>query len=100
MKILKVIGRVFLVLLLLCVVFVFWMSPRLGGLIPLGKQHISRDVYRLTFDSVQANQYNLMYVDESSRENLVKLRQEYRLDSLVQDCESDFEKIMKIQSWV
>lgn len=80
--------------------FSFWMSPRLGGIIPMGKESIAKEIYRLEFDTVITNNYGLVYKDESNREDYTKLRTEYKLDSLVKNCKTDFEKVTTIQSWV
>lgn len=95
-KILKVTGGLFLLLL----AFSLWMSPRLGGLIPLGKDSIDKTVSVLSFDSTATGKFALAYPDRSGREDLTELRKEYQLDSLVRDCKTDFEKVAKIQSWV
>ena len=95
-NILKVVG----VLLLLLLAFVVWMSPRLGGLIPLGKDSLDKTILVLHFDSTSKATFKLEYPDISARKDLVELRRAYRLDSLVKDCKTDFEKISKIQSWV
>lgn len=95
-KILKAIG----LLLLLFLIFSFWMSPRLGGLIPLGKDSIDKTVSIHRFDTASTGEFQLEYSDISGRDDLVKLRKEYKLDSLIKDCRTDFEKVAKIQSWV
>ena len=76
------------------------MSPRLGGIIPLGKEKIDREIYQLAFDSTSSGQFQLLYKDNSQRDHLLKLRKEYYLDSLVQNAANDFEKITTIQNWV
>ena len=95
-KILKAIG----VLFLLFLVCSLWMSPRLGGLIPLGKESIDKTVFVLKFDNPPTGDFTLTYSDVSERKDLVELRKEYKLDSLIKDCKTDFEKVAKIQSWV
>jgi hypothetical protein len=95
-KILKGIGLLFLVLL----VFSLWMSPRLGGLIPLGKDGVDKQLYALQFEEKSGGNYTLKYQDISNRKDLIELKNEYRLDTLVADCTTDFEKVSKIQSWV
>ncbi len=96
----KLLLKSLLAVLVCFVLFSFWMSPRLGGIIPLGKEEIDRKVTLLTFDTRKADQYHLTYLDLSSREDLKRLRREYNLDSLVKDAGSDFEKVTRIQSWV
>lgn len=88
------------IVLFIFAVFSFWMSPRLGGLLNFGKESIDKEIFRLEFDSVSTGKYDLVYNDVSEREDLVTLRQEYKLDSLVLACKTDFEKVTKIQSWV
>ncbi len=96
----KSVLKLLLALVLCFLLFSFWMSPRLGGLIPLGKDSIDRHIERLTFDTTQTPAYALQYPDRSDREDLRQLRKEYALDSLIKDSKSDFDKIVAIQSWV
>lgn len=96
----KKILKIFLVLLIGLILFCFWMSPRLGGLISLGKNNIDREIFQLQFDTAPTKSIGLVYKDDSSLDANIKLRSEYQLDSLVKDCKSDFEKVIKIQSWV
>ncbi|WP_126970383.1 transglutaminase-like domain-containing protein [Gynurincola endophyticus] len=96
----KKILKIFLVIILILTAFSFWMSPRLGGLIAMGKERIDQEIFFLEFDSVSTHNYHLVYENISARENLVALRKEYQLDSIVKDSKTDFEKLSKIQSWV
>ncbi|MCC7245825.1 MAG: transglutaminase domain-containing protein [Saprospiraceae bacterium] len=84
--------------LLAFTLYAFWMSPRLGGLLTFGKEQIDPQVYALQFDQTCHNQYNLTYPNQASEYEMLK--NTYRLDSLVNDCKSDFERVLKIQSWV
>ena len=97
---LKKILRVLLFVFLAFVAFSFWMSPRLGGLISMGKDGPDQQVEKLQFDTEPGRDYGLKYSDLSDRADLVELRTTYELDSLVKDCSSEFEKVVKIQSWV
>jgi hypothetical protein len=81
-------------------VFSFWMSPRLGGIIPMGKESPNQNVEKLEFDTVTIGKYKLEYKDLSKESNLTKLRNEYKLDTLILDCKTEFEKVIKVQSWV
>lgn len=72
----------------------------MGGLIPLGKENIDKTITVLQFDTAATGDFSLAYSDISDREDLRELRREYKLDSLVQECKTDFEKVAKIQSWV
>lgn len=76
------------------------MSPRLGGLLNLGKENIDKKVTPLQFDTTSTKNYNLIYNIISDRKDLVKLKEEFRLDTLIKGCSTDFEKLIKIQSWV
>lgn len=96
----KRILKFFLFIVLCFLLFSFWMSPRLGGLIALGKDSIDKQITPLEFDTVETHAYHLSYPDRSSREDLQKLRKAYPLDSLIKGSKSDFEKITRIQSWV
>ncbi len=92
--------KIFLFILLAFTLFSFWMSPRLGGLLPLGKEEIGREIFHLAFDSSTNSQHQLTYEDNSHWEHLVELRKEYHLDSLVGYATNDFDKIITIQNWV
>lgn len=96
----KKILKIFLILLIGLILFCFWMSPRLGGLISFGKDNIDREIFQLQFDTVATQGISLLYKDDSRLDANIKLRSEYHLDSLVKDCKSDFEKVIKLQSWV
>lgn len=92
--------KILLTLSIAFLLFSLWMSPRLGGLLSFGKDTIDKEIVKLEFDTVTTKSYELKYKDISDRENYARLRAEYRLDSLVKNCKTDFEKITKIQSWV
>jgi hypothetical protein len=92
--------KTILFLLIGFTIFSFWMSPRLGGIIEMGKDSPDQNVEKLQFDTVTSGQYKLEYKDLSQDSNLTKLRNEYKLDTLVTNCKTDFEKVIKIQSWV
>ena len=92
--------NIILFLFLGLIVFSFWMSPRLGGIIPMGKESPDQNVEKLQFDSVTIGKYKLEYKDLSNDSNLTTLRNEYRLDTLIFDCKTEFEKVIKVQSWV
>jgi hypothetical protein len=97
----KKILRIVLILFIAFTFFSFWMSPRLGGLISLGKESIDKEVFSLQFDTAATEEdFGLMYQDESGQPDYVKLRTEYQLDTLVKNCKTEFEKVIKIQSWV
>ncbi len=96
----KKIFKLFLVFLLLFVAFSFWMSPRLGGIIPWGKDEIDRDVEVLKFDTLNSGNFNLTYPDLTSKSSMKDLRAEFKLDSIISECKTEFEKVVKIQSWV
>jgi hypothetical protein len=76
------------------------MSPRLAGLIPLGKESRDQTIYHLDFDTLTTNRFNIRYPDYSADSFHTILRNKYQLDSLVNKTESDFDKIMAVQSWV
>lgn len=82
------------------IAFTFWMSPRLGGLLNFGKASIDKEVFKLEFDTAATHEYELVYKDISERKDLVLLKNEFQLDSLIKDCKTDFDKVTKIQSWV
>ncbi|MEW5675458.1 transglutaminase-like domain-containing protein [Flavobacterium enshiense] len=96
----KKILKIFLVILTVFTAFSFYMSPRLGGLLDFGKEVIDKEVFQLEFDTVSTKEHVLVYKNVSSQKDLKLLKQEFKLDSLVKECKTDFEKITKIQSWV
>ncbi len=96
----KKILKIFSIILLLFIAFSFWMSPRLGGLLNFGKEKIGKEVLKIEFDTISTNEYQLVYEVVSENEDKIKLRQEFKLDSIIKDCKTDFDKITKIQSWV
>lgn len=95
-KILKILLAFFVAFL----IFSFWMSPRLGGIIPMGKERPDQNVEHLKFENKLTKDYGLEYKDISQRPELIELRTEFQLDTLVKNCKTDFEKVKKIQSWV
>lgn len=96
----KKILKIFLVVLTGLVIFSFYMSPRLGGLLNFGKETINKEIFILEFDTISNKKYDLIYKDNSNSRELKVLRQEFKLDSLVKNCKTDFEKLTVIQSWV
>lgn len=92
--------KVFLALFILFTLFSFWMSPRLGGLIPMGKEGPDQKVEVLHFDTAATGEHSLAYNKEVLDSNLTQLRLEYQLDTLVRNCTTEFEKVIKVQSWV
>jgi hypothetical protein len=76
------------------------MSPRLGGLISMGKDQPDQTIEKLQFDSSENKGYALSYPDQSQQASLKQLRSAYQLDTLVKDAGSEFEKVARIQSWV
>ena len=97
---LKKILKIFLIVLVIFTAFSFWMSPRLGGLIEMGKDRPDQSIEQLSFSTERMTDINLVYNDVSDREDLIELRETYQLDSIIKDAKSDFEKVVKIQSWV
>ncbi|MCX2743173.1 transglutaminase-like domain-containing protein [Mangrovivirga sp. M17] len=90
----------FLILLIGFTAFSFYLSPRLGGLISLGKDEIDKNIYKLEFDKGNENSFGLEYNDLSERGDLVALREQFRLDKIVDTIDDDFEQVLAIQSWV
>ncbi|BDD05587.1 transglutaminase-like domain-containing protein [Aureibacter tunicatorum] len=96
----KATTRAFLILLTAFTLFSFWLSPRLGGLISMGKDFPDQSIEQLHFTSASSDFHSLQYHDVSNRIDLITLRTKYSLDSLIENCPSDFEKVKKVQSWV
>ncbi|QCK16697.1 transglutaminase-like domain-containing protein [Mangrovivirga cuniculi] len=80
--------------------FSFYLSPRLGGLISLGKDKIDRKVHKLEFNEGLQNSFDLRYEDISGREDLVLLREKFRLEQIVDSIDDQFNQVLAIQSWV
>ncbi len=97
---LKKASKIFLILLITFALFSFWMSPRLGGIIPLGKDKIDSAIFHLAFDTIQTGEHELLYKNNSDQKHLINLRSTFNLDSIIKDSKTDFEKIVKIQNWV
>ncbi|WNB18598.1 transglutaminase-like domain-containing protein [Marivirga arenosa] len=97
---LKISLRILLVLFIALVSFSFYLSPRLGVLIPLGKETRDQTMYHLAFDTLSTNQFDIKYVDHSADSFYTVLRNKYQLDTLTKDAETDFDKILAVQSWV
>ncbi|MBX2978671.1 MAG: transglutaminase domain-containing protein [Flavobacteriales bacterium] len=89
-----------LLMLVLLVGFAFWLSPRLGGLIDLGKESIETTITTLSFDSLGTDGYELNYPDLSGEPHLVELRETYQLDTLIGSASSSLEQVLAVQSWV
>lgn len=96
----KKILKSFLFLFLGFIIFAFWLSPRLGGIIPMGKESPDQNVEKLTFDTLLIGEHKLEYQDLSNENKLKILRNKYKLDTLITNCKTEFEKVIKVQSWV
>lgn len=90
----------FLALLSLYVGFTFYMSPSFFGLIPGGKDIPDNAIYKLEFDKVRTSDRIIKYKINTQDSSLTKLREEFKLNSIIRDTKDDFEKVLKIQSWV
>ena len=68
----------------------------------MGKEGPDQKVEILQFDTAATGKHPLVYTTTTSINdtNLTQLRLEYKLDSLVKNCTSEFEKVTTIQSWV
>ncbi|SMG35482.1 Transglutaminase-like superfamily protein [Marivirga sericea] len=97
---LKISLRILLVLVVAFICFSFYLSPRLGTLIPLGKESRSQAIYDLSFDTIPTNNFNITYSDRSADSFYHELRKKYKLDSIVKGAKTDFDKILTIQGWV
>ena len=67
----------------------------------MGKEGPDQKVEKLQFDTTATGTHPLVYNTATTQDtNHTQLRLEYKLDSLVENCTSEFEKVTKIQSWV
>ncbi|MFD2599414.1 transglutaminase-like domain-containing protein [Sphingobacterium corticis] len=96
----RVVGISFLSLLCVTFIFLCWMSPRLGGLLEFGKDHIDLTIQKLQFTTQKQANIKLYYGDLSKSPTSVKLRSAFPLDSIAAQCQTDFEKVKAVQSWV
>ena len=80
--------------------FSLYMSPSLGGLIEGGKEKHDRIVEKLDFEKTRNPEFQIEYRTSAENPDLVKLKTDFKLDTLINDTISDFEKVLKIQSWV
>ena len=92
--------KIILFIFILFIGFSFYMSPSLGGLIKGGKEEPDRIVEKLEFETNRNQEYQIEYKTFSDNPELIKLRTDFKLDSIVKNTTSDFEKVLKIQSWV
>ena len=100
MKTLKKIGYIFGVLFLLLLAFTFYMSPSLVGILPGGIDEHDPEVLSIEFNSEPQLEVAIPYQDFSTEEDLIQLRQQYQLDTLISKGKSDFENVMNVQTWV
>lgn len=96
LKILKIV----LIVFVLFTGFSLYMSPSLGGLIKGGKDKPDKIVEKLEFENTRNRDFQIEYKTHSESPDLIKLKVEFKLDTIVQNATSDFEKVLKIQSWV
>lgn len=99
-RIWHILWKVVLGTLCLLILFIFWMSPRLGGLLEIGKDSVDTAIYTLEFDDETPANMTITYPDLSQRVDYIYLRKTYNLDSIIRHCDTDFDKITAIQSWV
>lgn len=90
----------FLFLVVVLLSYSFYMSPSLGGLLPGGKEERDKTVHQLTFDEESTGKYPIKYHSRENEPSKIELRKTFRLDSVVAGSKNDFEKVLKIQSWV
>lgn len=76
------------------------MSPSFGGLISGGKEEPERVIEKLEFESTRNSDFQIVYKNHSNEPDLIKLRVDFKLDSIIKNAKSDFEKVKQIQSWV
>jgi hypothetical protein len=96
----KNILRSLLFLFIAFISFSFWNSPSLGGLLPIGKESPDKKIEELQFTLESKVNYKLKYPLKSNESHLKKLKTVYRLDTLINQEMSDFEKVRRIQNWV
>jgi hypothetical protein len=95
-KILKIILTFFTIF----IGFTFYMSPSFGGLISGGKEEHDKNVEKLEFTDNRNSNYQIEYKKYSNEPDLIKLRTDFKLDTIVKNAKSDFEKVLLVQSWV
>lgn len=90
--------KIFLIIFVIFIGFSFYMSPSLGGLISGGKEEPDKIVEKLKFDDSRNSDYQIEYKRQSDEPDLIKLRTDFGLDTIVKNTKSDFEKVLLIQS--
>ena len=89
-----------LILISIFIVFSFWMSPSLMGLIPGGKETPDKGITKIHFDTEKKMALTIPYSDRSESEELKRLKEVFKLDTLILNANDDYEKVKNIQSWV
>jgi hypothetical protein len=92
--------KISLIITMVFIGFTFYMSPSFGGLISGGKEEHEKSVEKLEFTTNRNSNYQIEYKKYSDVPDLKKLRTDFKLDTIVKKAESDFEKVLLIQSWV
>lgn len=88
------------VLIIIQIGFTFYLSPSFIGLIPGGKDSHDMTVQSINFENAGSDKYHIDYPDRQNEERFVKLREAFRLDTIVSEFSTDFNKVLAIQSWV
>lgn len=89
-----------LALFLMVFLFSLYMSPSLGGLLPGGKPEHDKSVLAISFEKEPTGKYSIPYHSKENDPSKITLRETFQLDSIVAGAGSDFDKVLKIQSWV
>jgi len=92
--------KILLIVLVIFIGFSFYMSPSLGGLISGGKEEHDKVVEKLEFTDNRNSNYQIEYKKYSDEPDLIKLRTDFKLDTIVKNATSDFDKVLLVQSWV
>ncbi len=92
--------KTLLIIIVIFIGFTFYMSPSFGGLIYGGKEEHDKNVEKLEFTNDRNFNYQIEYKTYSDEPDLIKLKTDFKLDTIVKNAKSDFEKVLLIQSWV
>lgn len=92
--------KISLIIVVVFIGFTFYMSPSFGGLISGGKEEHEKSVEKLEFTNDRNSDYQIEYKKYSDEPDLIKLRTDFKLYTIVEKAKSDFEKVLLIQSWV
>jgi hypothetical protein len=92
--------RIFLVMIIFLLGFTYYMSPSFMGLIPGGKETHDKSVLKIGFNTKKELDFTIPYAIKSNRERLIKLREIFQIDTLVNTNNTAIANVKSVQKWV